>query len=63
MIEPERHADERGQFAQTYCADEFRVNGLDPQFARCSTSYNARAGTRRGLHCQPSPSGGPSPRP
>lgn len=55
VIEPERHADERGFFARTYCADEFRANGLDPGISQCSTSFNARAGTLRGLHYQREP--------
>lgn len=55
VVEPERHADERGFFARTYCADEFRANGLDPQLAQCSTSFNTRAGTLRGLHYQVEP--------
>ena len=54
-IEPERHGDERGHFARTYCADEFRANGLDPSIAQCSTSFNAKAGTLRGLHFQREP--------
>jgi len=57
VIEQERHADERGYFARTYDADEFRVNGLDPRIAQCSTSFNARAGTLRGLHYQREPYG------
>jgi dTDP-4-dehydrorhamnose 3,5-epimerase len=50
VIEPERLSDERGYFARTYCADEFRSHGLDPCTAQCSTSFNATAGTLRGLH-------------
>lgn len=57
VVEPEPHADERGFFARTYCADEFRANGLDPRIAQCSTSFNARAGTLRGLHYQRAPYG------
>lgn len=54
-VEPERIPDERGYFARTYCADEFAAAGLDPVIAQCSTSYNVRAGTLRGLHYQAAP--------
>ena len=57
VVEPERHADDRGFFARTYCADAFRANGLDPRVAQCSTSLNAQAGTLRGLHYQREPYG------
>ena len=55
VIEPERHGDARGHFARTYCADDFQANGLDPRIAQCSTSFNAKAGTLRGLHFQREP--------
>jgi len=55
VIEPERLSDERGYFARTYCAREFAVRGLDPTVAQCSTSFNTRAGTLRGMHYQASP--------
>lgn len=50
MIEPERLADERGFFARTFCEREFADHGLVPTFAQCSLSWNARAGTLRGMH-------------
>jgi len=52
VIEPDRFADDRGHFARTYCAQEFTEHGLDPAVAQCSTSFNARAGTLRGMHYQ-----------
>lgn len=55
IIEPDLHADERGAFARTYCADEIRAHGLDARVAQCSTSFNRRAGTLRGLHYQRPP--------
>jgi dTDP-4-dehydrorhamnose 3,5-epimerase len=55
VIDPEPHADERGLFARTFCADEFARRGLETQFVQCSTSFNARAGTLRGLHYQADP--------
>lgn len=50
-VHPERHADERGHFARTYDAAE-----LGP-VVQMSTSFNARAGTLRGMHLQAEPHG------
>ena len=57
VITPELLTDERGAFARTYCAEEFRANGLDPQVAQCSVSFNPTAGTLRGMHYQIEPYG------
>lgn len=57
LIEAERHHDERGYFARTYCVDEFRQHGLDPAVVQCSVSHNERRGTLRGLHYQEEPHG------
>ncbi len=57
LIEPEPLADERGFFARTFCAEEFRAHGLDPAVAQCSVSYNRQRGTLRGMHYQASPHG------
>lgn len=57
LIEPERHEDERGFFARTFCADEFAARQLNPVVAQCSVSYNRRRGTLRGLHYQAAPHG------
>jgi len=54
-IELERSEDERGFFARTFCADEFRAQGLITNFVQHSVSFNARAGTLRGLHYQADP--------
>ena len=56
MVEQERHADERGFFARTWCVREFTEHGLDPALAQCSVSFNRRRGTLRGLHYQAPPS-------
>ena len=56
VVEQERHADERGFFARTWCAREFTEHGLDPALAQCSVSFNRRRGTLRGLHYQAPPS-------
>lgn len=55
VIEQERHSDERGFFARTWCAQEFERQGLEPGLAQCSTSFNRLRGTLRGLHYQAPP--------
>jgi dTDP-4-dehydrorhamnose 3,5-epimerase len=52
VIEPEPAWDERGFFARTWCRREWRERGLTAELAQCSISYNARAGTVRGMHYQ-----------
>jgi len=49
--------DERGSFARTFCAAEFREHGIDPHVEQCSRSRNSKAGTLRGLHVQREPHG------
>ena len=56
IVEPQIHEDNRGLFARTYCAAEFREHGLADVFVQCNTSWNARKGTVRGLHFQLAPS-------
>ncbi len=55
LIEPSPHADERGLFVRTWDRALFEERGLDAQLAQCSTSFNRRAGTLRGLHYQAAP--------
>jgi dTDP-4-dehydrorhamnose 3,5-epimerase len=55
LIEPERHEDDRGFFARTYCIDELAQHGLDPKVVQRSISYNRRRGTLRGMHFQTAP--------
>jgi dTDP-4-dehydrorhamnose 3,5-epimerase len=50
VIEAEHHADERGFFARTWCADEFADHGIESAMTQASVSFNHRAGTLRGLH-------------
>lgn len=57
VVEPQRHGDERGYFARTFCAEEFAAAGLDPAVAQGNTSFNERAGTLRGMHFQRAPFG------
>ncbi len=55
IVDMERHEDERGWFARTWCAEEFRKHGLNPRLAQCSVSFNRRRGTLRGMHWQSAP--------
>jgi dTDP-4-dehydrorhamnose 3,5-epimerase len=55
VIEMDRHADERGFFARSFCADEFAAAGLASRFAQCNVSFNLKAGTLRGMHWQCAP--------
>jgi len=55
VIELERLEDERGFFARTWCAREFEAHGLNPRLVQCSTSFNRRRGTLRGMHWQAAP--------
>lgn len=47
--------DERGSFARCWCRKEFEDTGLNPKLVQCSTSFNSRKGTLRGLHYQAPP--------
>lgn len=55
LVEMEPHRDERGHFARTWCREEFEAHGLNAELAQCSTSFNLRRGTLRGLHYQAEP--------
>ncbi len=55
LIEPERHADERGFFARTWCQREFADHGLNPDLVQSNVSFNRKKGTLRGMHFQVAP--------
>jgi dTDP-4-dehydrorhamnose 3,5-epimerase len=57
LIEYEPFTDERGWFARTFDSDVLATHGLEPAVVQCSTSFNARAGTLRGMHWQEQPHG------
>ncbi|HWF51691.1 MAG TPA: dTDP-4-dehydrorhamnose 3,5-epimerase [Solirubrobacteraceae bacterium] len=59
VVELEVIGDGRGSFARTFDADEFRERGMDSTVVQCNTSYNAHAGTLRGMHFQAEPHGEP----
>jgi len=47
--------DGRGFFARTFCQHEFEAHGLNPRVVQCSTSFNKKKGTLRGMHYQVEP--------
>jgi dTDP-4-dehydrorhamnose 3,5-epimerase len=55
VVDLEPHRDERGFFARTFCRREFEKHGINPAVAQCNISFNARAGTLRGMHFQKPP--------
>jgi dTDP-4-dehydrorhamnose 3,5-epimerase len=57
VVELEQLRDERGHFARTFDTEQFAAAGLDGRVAQCNTSFNARAGTLRGMHYQADPHG------
>ncbi len=57
VIELDELGDERGWFARTFDAEEFRARGLNPDVVQCNASFNARRGTLRGMHYQAEPHG------
>lgn len=57
VLELEEIEDERGWFARTFDAEEFRARGLNPDVVQCNASFNRRSGTLRGMHYQAEPHG------
>jgi len=55
LIELEKMEDERGFFARTFCQEEFKAHGLNPNLVQCSISFNKKKGTLRGMHYQVAP--------
>lgn len=55
VIEEERHEDQRGFFARTFCQREFESHGLNPRVVQCNVSFSKRKGTLRGMHFQVAP--------
>ena len=55
LIEPERHEDERGFFAQTWTARDFAARGLEARVVESNLSYTRRRATLRGMHFQRAP--------
>jgi dTDP-4-dehydrorhamnose 3,5-epimerase len=57
VVEVAPARDERGLFARTFDRDVFAAHGLAADVIQTSISFNARAGTLRGLHYQAEPHG------
>jgi dTDP-4-dehydrorhamnose 3,5-epimerase len=55
VIEVDRHQDERGFFARTFCQEEFAAYGLARSLVQCNVSYNRCRGTLCGMHYQAAP--------
>lgn len=55
IIELEKHEDERGFFARTFCQEEFKAHGLNFRVVQCNMSFNKKKGTLRGMHYQVAP--------
>ena len=55
IIEIEPISDDRGFFARSWCQQEFRNRGLNPNLVQCNISFNLRKGTLRGMHYQAKP--------
>jgi dTDP-4-dehydrorhamnose 3,5-epimerase len=55
IIELEKHRDERGYFARTWCRNEFKENGLNSNLAQANTALSFQKGTLRGMHYQIAP--------
>ncbi len=53
------HTDDRGLFARTFEEEAFAAAGLPTTWPQCSTSWNRRKGTLRGMHYQASPNPDP----
>jgi dTDP-4-dehydrorhamnose 3,5-epimerase len=55
VIDVERHEDQRGFFARSWCRREFEAHGLNPDLVQCNISFNRKNGTMRGMHYQAKP--------
>jgi dTDP-4-dehydrorhamnose 3,5-epimerase len=55
VIRQTRHGDARGFFARSFCRDTLAAAGLHADYPQHNISFNARAGTLRGLHFQHPP--------
>ena len=55
LIKPNRHADDRGFFAETYSRKKYLEYGIDVEFVQDNHSISKELGTLRGLHFQAPP--------
>ncbi len=57
VVDLDRIGDERGWFARTFDAQEFKARGLPMDIVQCNASFTPRRGTLRGMHYQADPHG------
>ena len=57
LVHLDRHVDERGFFARSWCAREFAAAALPAEMVQCSVSWNEQRHTLRGMHWQAAPHG------
>ncbi len=55
IVDLDRHEDQRGFFARSWCAREFEAQGLSARLVQCNISWNRSRGTLRGMHYQTAP--------
>ena len=55
QITLDRHEDDRGWFARSWCVREFEEQGINPRMVQCNLSFNQKRGTLRGMHYQAEP--------
>jgi dTDP-4-dehydrorhamnose 3,5-epimerase len=55
IIDLEKHEDDRGFFARTFCRNELTANGLIADVAQANMSLSKTRGTVRGMHYQKAP--------
>jgi dTDP-4-dehydrorhamnose 3,5-epimerase len=55
IVDLERHEDERGFFARSFCEREFAAHGLPSRFPQSNVSWNRSGGTLRGMHYAAAP--------
>jgi dTDP-4-dehydrorhamnose 3,5-epimerase len=55
IIDIEKHEDERGFFARSWCEREFEAHGLNSRLVQCNISFNSKKWTMRGMHYQAKP--------
>lgn len=55
VIDIEKHKDERGYFARSWCRKEFKAHGLNPIVVQANVAFSSNKGTLRGMHYQADP--------
>ena len=55
QITLDRHEDDRGWFARSWCVREFEEQCINPRMVQCNLSFNQKRGTLRGMHYQAEP--------